>query len=148
MGKRQVAFFRPISDRCKHKAVFFNSSGRFEGIKRLDYAEDLFEFKGRAYNFIPQDSSFFKFRTLFATHKFYFYQTRDPMSMPLVFDKTKDPFIDSRVYKAIVDNKLIKDLNDLVNRGWLERLLDPKVLVPLIIGIVALYYFGTGGSLT
>lgn len=143
---KRSSFFRPVTDWCTHRAVFFNSVGGFVGMKKLDYKEELFEFKGRVYHFLPRVGSSFKYRTFMSTQKFYFYDLAHPD--PYLLDTEKQPFIDSRVYKAVTDNKLIKDLNDLANKSFLDKLLDPKVLIPLVIFIGAIYYFSTGGSLT
>lgn len=135
----------PFTDWCRHRALFFDDLGHYVGCCNLKYSEPTFGFKGRLYNFLPERSSFFKFRTLFSTRKFYFYTVRDPM--PLVLDSKSAPIVDSKAYKHIMQTDLIKKLNDLQKNDFFSWLFQPKIIIPLIIGIAVLWYILQGGKI-
>lgn len=137
--------FRPITDWCSHKAVFFDDNGLPVGQKSLKYNELTFSFNDASYNFLPSESSYFKRKGLWKTTKYYFYNVNDPM--PLKIQKNIEPLIRSDVYKTILDSDLVKKLNprktnllDLIG-GW-------KGLIILGIAVLLIYYFLNGGSLT
>lgn len=136
---------RPFTDKCKHIAVFYDNHGTYLGQKKLKYQERFFSYKGNAYNFIPEKSTWFKRVGIFTKTKYYHYNIFD--AMPLVLDKKCQPLMHNDTYKAILDSDLVKKLNpkntsllDLIG-GW------KGAIVILIIG-AAIYYFASGGTLT
>lgn len=143
--KREGTLFRPFTDFCSHYALFYDDNGVYVGKKRVPYRKRHFAFKERMYNFLPDDSSFFKYRSLMSTKKFYYYNINNPM--PFRLKKTAEPVVDASTYKSILDSDLVKKLNpkksnllDLIG-GW-------KGLVILLIVGAVVYYFASGGSLT
>ncbi len=80
---------RPVTDWCKHFALFFDDNGYYLGKKRVKWSEKTFSFKARSYNFVPEKSTFFKLRTIFSTRKYYLYNLDNPM--PFLLNKNPEP---------------------------------------------------------
>ena len=131
---------KPITDYCKHKAVFFDLHGHFVGIKTLKWKEESFAFKERLYNFIPDKS--FKLRYWFSSTKYYFYNIDN--SMPICLNGENKGIIDPVAYKRILETDLIKKLNALSSNGIFAWLMQPKVLIVIAVLIAVALWFGSG----
>lgn len=137
---------KPITDWCKHKALFFDRQGHYVGIKKVRWYEESFAFKDRLYNFLPDKASYFKLKFWFSSVKYYMYNYDDPN--PICLDGENKPVLHPEAYKRILETDLIKKLNDLPNQGLLSFLLQPKVLITLIVIIGAVWYFASGGTVS
>lgn len=139
------SILRPITDWCTHKAVFYDENGAFVGVKKLKYSERTFKFKEGAYNFLPEESGFFKVRNVFRTIKYYQYIIGEPQ--PLKIGKKTEPIINAEVYRRVLESDLVKKLapkkNNLFDMigGW-------KGLIVILIAIGIIYYIANGGSLS
>lgn len=137
--------FRPITDWCKHKALFFDSVGYPVGIKKIHWSEPTFAFEDRIYNFLPDKCSFFKIKNIFSSTKYYFYNIEN--SNPILLNGENKGIIDPVAYKRILETDLIKKLNDLSKSNFLAWLMRPKVLLIVIVAILVIYYFASGHTL-
>lgn len=133
---------RPITDWCKHKALIFDSSGRLLGMKRISWKKRTFDFENRLYNFLPDNSTFFKIRRLFSTTKYYLYNFDDPN--PIVLNGINQPVVDSEAYKIVLETDLIKKLNDIHSFNILAFLTQPKVIIVILVIIGLIWYFSSG----
>lgn len=136
----------PVSDWCRHKAVFFDDNGVCVGQKRLKYSDSTFVFQGRGFNFMPLNSSFFKVVNIFSKTKFYFYNINNPM--PLLIKKSIDPVVNSEAYGVFLRTDILKKLNDLSKKNWLSELLTPRNMIIALILIVVIWFFASGHSLS
>jgi hypothetical protein len=138
---------RPITDWCKHKALFFDECGRFVGVSKKIKVGDLkFSHKDKSYNFIPEKSTYFKLMYWFSTTKYYLYRIDNPM--PLLLNGVDKAVIDPTVYNQILETDLIKKLNEVSKKNIFAWLMQPKILlVILIIGAIA-WYFLSGHTLS
>lgn len=140
----QEHFLRPISNFCSHYAVFYDDHGRYLGQKRLKYREKYFSWRGRAFNFLPYDSSYLKRTGILKTVKYYHYNFNN--ANPLLLDKKCEPILSNDTYKAILDSDLVKKLNPK-KAGFLEMIGWKGILLGLVV-VFAIYYFASGGTLT
>lgn len=137
--------FRPITDWCTHKALFFDDNGVYVGSKSLKYKHRTFSFHEQTYNFMPNEATYFKIKGIWKTTKFYQYNVNNPM--PLIIGKTVDPIIRADVYKTILDSDLVKKLNPNKNNlfdmigGW-------KGVILILIILCVLGYFLSGGDVS
>ena len=132
----------PISDWCKHYALFFQDDGTYIGKTKVKFTEPTFIYSNRSYNFKPDICSKIKLTRFFSTHKFYLYNINNPD--PYLLNKVPSPVMDSRVYKSTLENKLVEELNNLSKSGFLEWLMQPKVLITILVIGVIIWYFATG----
>lgn len=135
----------PITDWCSHVAVFFDDSGLFLGKKKIKWKEKFFTWNGRAYNFLPEQSSHFKIIRILRSTKYYLYNVND--AMPLILDKKLEPVVDNSAYKSILESDLVKKLNPKKN-SLLEFLASWKGVLFLIVVGALIYYFASGGKVT
>lgn len=138
-------FFRPIKDWCQHFAVFFDDNGIYLGKKRIKWTNYHFSWRGKTFNFLPADATFFKDSRFFSTRKFYPYNINDPN--PLLLNKKCQPVIRSDVYKTILDSDLVTKLNPK-KLNIIEMLGGWKVIIAILIIGAVIYYFASGGTIT
>lgn len=135
----------PITHWCSHYAVFYDDNGLYVGKKKIKWKDKFFSWNNRSYNFLPDDSSFFKVTRILSSQRYYFYNVNN--AMPLVLDKKLEPVLDNSAYKSILDSDLVKKLNPKKS-NFLEFFGSWKGLLLLLVIGAAAYYFLSGGSLT
>jgi hypothetical protein len=132
----------PISDWCKHYAIFWNDNGVYVGSKKIDFKENIFSYGKRSYNFKPDESSFFKIGAFFRAKKIYQYNINNPD--PIRLNKMPTPIMDAKVFQAIHENDLVIQLNALANGGFWEFIKSYWWLI--ILGLIIIIYFASGHS--
>lgn len=132
----------PIYQKGKNWAVFYDDTGFFSHIQKIKYFDKTFTSQERSYIFDPLNSSFFTFKALWRTHKFYSYNIGDPH--PLILNKNRDAVIDPKTLEVLFKNNLIQQLNDL-NNGFIKFITKYWWLILIIIAIII--YFSTGHKL-
>lgn len=131
----------PISERGRNWAVFYEDSGVFSHLQKIKFSEKTFISRDKTYNFKPNESTCFRFKTFWRTNKFYQYNINNPD--PLILKNTGiEAVIDPEVYNKIMENNLAKQLNEL-NNGFL---LFIKKYWWLILIIIAVIIFLTSGG--
>lgn len=136
----------PISDICKHYAVFYDDLGVLVGRKKISYRDETFSYKEKTYNFLPKESSYFKVAKPLRYEKHYFYNLNDPN--PILLDKKHEPLMRSDVYKTVLDNDLVSQLNNLKKNKFLAWLMQPKVLITIAVVGVLLYFLLSGNDIS
>jgi hypothetical protein len=138
----------PISDWCKHYAVIFDDAGHYLARVKVKYTQPTFTYKEHAFNFKPNETSFFKIKTFWNTKKFYAYNINNPDG--LIFKSTGiEAVMDSSVYKALLENTLVKQLNDLADSGFMAFLKKYWWLILIILLAIGIYFYtGHGGATT
>jgi len=146
-NKKEMGYLRPITDWCKHKALFFDECGRFVGkSKKIKVGNLTFSYKDKSYNFIPEKATYFKLTYWFSTTKFYIYRLDNPN--PILLNGVDKAVINPETYRQILESDLIKKLNEVSKKNIFAWLMQPKVLlVILIIGAIA-WYFLSGHTLS
>lgn len=134
----------PISDWCKHYGVIYDDTGHYIDKVKVKYSSPTFTFRDFAFNFKPNDSSFLKVKGFWGTKKYYHYNINNPDPLLLKKGDIK-PIMDSKTYKAILENKLVQELNSLVDGTFLAFIKKYWWLI-LIIGF-AVWYFASGQHL-
>jgi hypothetical protein len=132
----------PITDWCKHYAIFFDNYGLFVGRQKIKPRKSTFSYKENSYNFLPDDCSWFKISNLFIKKKFYIYNIDNPN--PYKLNNCPVPILKSDVYKSILENEHIKDLNALNNGIWI---FIRKYWWLILLIIVFIWYLTSGQHL-
>lgn len=135
----------PISDWCKHYAVIFDDSGHYAGKVKMKYSNSTFSFNDFSYNFKPNETSFFKIKGFWGTKKYYAYNISNPDGL-LLKSSGIEAVINSKTYKAILENKLVEELNDLAEGGFMAFL--KKYWWLILIIVAGAIYFLTKGDTT
>jgi hypothetical protein len=134
----------PISDWCKHYAVIFDETGRQIGKVAVKYKDLTFSFGEHSFNFKPNDSSFLKIKGFWNSKKYYFYNIDNPDAL-ILKSSGIEAFIDSKTYKALLENKLVQQLNDLVD-GTFMAFIKKYWWIFILIGIFV-WFFASGQQL-
>lgn len=133
----------PISDWCKHYALIFDDTGHEIGKIRIRYSSPTFIFNDFGYNFNPNETTFFKIKGFWGNKKYYFYNVNNPDGL-ILKSSGITPVINSKTYKAILENKLIEELNNLAEGGFMLFLKKYWWLILIIIGSFFAWYFLSG----
>ena len=132
----------PISEKGKNWAVFYDDSGYFSHLQKIKFSEKTFISQDKTYNFKPNESSCFRFKTFWRTNKFYHYNINNPD--PLLLKNTGlEVCMDPEVYNKIMENNLIKQLNEL-NNGFL--LFIKRYWWVILIIIAVIIFISSGGQ--
>lgn len=134
----------PISNRCKHYAIFWNDAGVQVGFKKINFKEPVFDYDNRKFNFFPNNSSVWIKKGFFLTRKYYQYNINDPN--PLYIKPEIKPEIDSKTHKAIYDNRLIHELCSLADGGFLQFLKKYWWVILIVVAVV--WFFSSGQDLS
>jgi hypothetical protein len=138
----------PISDWCKHYAVIFDDAGHYLAKVKIKYTQPAFTYKEHAFNFKPNETSFFKIKTFWNTKKYYAFNINNPDG--IIFKSTGiESVIDSKTYKSILENTLVQQLNDLADSGFMAFLKKYWWLILIILLAIGIYFYtGHGGTAT
>jgi hypothetical protein len=136
---------QPLTDWCKHCAVFFDVQGRPIGKKRLDYSQPTFIFMKGGYNFKPLKSSFFKITNILSTTKYYFYHLGNPNPLCLSYVPVSI-VMSAEDYGTLLETDILRKLNDLSKENLLSKLLTPRNIIIGLVIIAAIYWMATHGG--
>jgi len=134
-----------ITDIKKYYALIFDKKGNYLKKIKINRKDSTFKYGNKRYNIILNDVSWFKRKTILFNHYYYFYNINNPM--PLNILSNIEPVMDSELYNIMLDTKVAKDLNNLPFSFNMDMLKNPKIIFIIIIIVIAIIYFSTGGQL-
>lgn len=152
-----------------HIAWFFNSRGEYDGSKRFKPSKDNFKYGDGSYNIDIKNGSDVEnmIIPLLLKKKRFFYNvnysnplnlkqfTKEELQTAIAQsnknNKNDDfivPPITPELYNINLETKVARDLNDLAKGNLFNFIKEhPAVIFIGIIGLVALWYFGSGHTL-
>lgn len=149
-----MRFIQKIRNKLKNKefAVFLTSNGKQDEIVKINESltSEKFYLDNRIYLKNPDKYFCFKIKNngLFIKKRIYYYYFYDKKRMtPLKLNNQDyDDGYNSKILYEILMTKKYYDLNQSPGMS-LDFLKDPKILMFIIIGIIAIFYFSTGGTI-
>lgn len=124
-----------------------NDDGQVVKRVRIKNDENTFKYDDREYIVNRKDGERFTIKGVFIHKTYYFYNINNPQ--PLKFNKTTkiwEPILDASVFKTLMENKVIIDLNTPPSNSLFKNLKPSHILLGLIV-IGVLIYLAKGGKL-
>lgn len=122
-------------------AYFYDDKGEYLGRTKFSKWNPTLRYKNKAYNVLEQDATKTLIKGWFWDKEIYQFNINNPN--PFLLDKKHEPVMNSEVYNAQLETKVIKDLNDLSNDSFMKYL-TPQNIILFIAVIVIAYYLLSG----
>lgn len=131
-------------DNIKYRAIIYNSVGAHVDTIIIDRFDKNFTYKDGLYNVNFDHLSNIKIKTFWNRYKYFSYQMGNPD--PINYNNVDNVSMSAQNYNIIFKTEIAKKLND-INENKLLALLKPKNLIFILIAIVAIGYFISGGTI-
>lgn len=130
----------------RYYACLNDERGEFIKFIKFNMFDTTFKYKSRCYNVLKNKSSCLKIKGLLFNNFYYFYTINN--SNPFVFDDKQEPILNSEIYNALLETKVINDINEISKDNFLLKLLNPKNIIIGLIILAVIIYFANGGTIT